>query len=267
MEGHAQPFSPADIAAAMDWWREAGVDYDYSAQPVRWLAPDELVERAPEVPAAYSAPPEQRAARSAPPASAQRVGGDRAGWPADIDAFANWWLEHPSLDGGQVRGRVPPRGPRGASLMVVLAQPEPEDREALLEGATGTLLDSILAAIGTAPDAVYLASALPRHTPGADWAALQSSGLGALLAHHVGLVGPERIILFGPHILPLVGHDPAQIAQNSLSFNHEGRTIPLLAAQELGSLAARPARKAALWRRLLDFAEPRVLGSKLDGTA
>lgn len=267
MEGHAQPFSPADIAAAMDWWREAGVDYDYAAQPVRWLAPDNPVERAPEVPAAYSAPPEQRAARSAPATAAEPVGGDPAGWPSDLEGFARWWLEHPSLDGGQVRGRIPPRGARGAPLMVVLAQPEPEDRENLLEGPAGTLLDSILAALGIAPDAVYLASALPRHTPGADWAALQAGGLGALLAHHVGLVAPERMILFGPNILPLLGNDPAQIAQTSLSFNHEGRTIPLLAAQDLGSLAARPARKAALWRRLLEFAEPGVLGSKLDGTA
>jgi len=267
MEGQAQPFSAADVASALDWWREAGVEYDYSAQPVRWLAPDEPVLRAPEVPPAYSARPEPGAERSTADASAEPVGGDRANWPGDLESFARWWLEHPSLDGGQVRGRIAPRGPKGAELMVVLAQPEPDDRESLLEGPAGTLLEAILAALGIAPDAVYLSSALPRHTPGADWPALQAAGLGALLAHHAGLVAPERMILFGAHVLPLLGHDPAQIAQTSLAFNHEGRTIPLLAAQDLGVLATRPARKAALWRRLLDFAEPGVLGSKLDGTA
>jgi len=233
---------------------------------VRWLAQEPVADAPPAVPAAYAAPAGARgapAADSAPAYAAEApIGGDRAGWPTDLAAFHAWWLEHPALDDGQVRGRVAPRGPAGAGLMIVVPEPEPEDEEHLLSGRGGSLLRAILAAIGSGPEEVYVASALPRATPGADWAAFHARGLGELLAHHIGLVGPKRLILFGPHILPLLGHNPAQIAQTSLSFNHEGRTIPLMGSQDLQVLVDKPARKAALWQRWLAFS-----GSKLDGTA
>ena len=46
--------------------------------------------------------------------------------------------------------------------------------------------------------------------------------------------------------------DPAQSAQNSSHLYHEGQSIALLAARELGSLA-RPAWKARFWRDWLDW--------------
>lgn len=266
MEGQVQPFRTGDIAAALAWWRDAGVDLDFTDDPVRWLADKDdaalAAPPAPALPAAYVAP---RRAEPETVASAVRIGGDRSAWPADLAAFAPWWLAEPTLDGGQVRGRVPPRGPAGAPVMVLVPAPGPAETELLTQGAEASLLAAMLQAMGIAPEQAYLASALPRHMALPDWDSLRAQGLGEVLAHHVALARPERLIVLGSSILPLLGHDPAQIAKTSLAFNHENYSVPILGALDLGTLAARPARKANFWQRWLDFAGPGFSGSEQDG--
>jgi len=180
------------------------------------------------------------------------MGGDPALWPRDLVGFAQWWLTEASLDHGVREGRVAPRGPAGAALMVLVGHPEPTDGERLLDGPEGRLLDAMLRAMGIAPEAVYVAAALPRHTPAADWADLARRGLGAVVRHHIALAGPQRLLVFGSGALSLLGNDPAQSAQNSSQFYHEGRSIALLGARDLG-LLARSAWKARFWHDWLDW--------------
>ena len=53
-------------------------------------------------------------------------------------------------------------------------------------------------------------------------------GMGAVIAHHVALAAPQRLLVFGRGgILALVGHDPAQGSPPSPIFNHEGGSVPL----------------------------------------
>ncbi len=256
MEGTTTPLSGADVAAALGWWREAGVDLDFTDEPQHWLAEPE-VEAVPVLPAAFAA-----AAAAAPreeaPQGPTTIGGDPGQWPTTLPDFANWWLNEPSLDDGQVRGRLAPRGEAGAEWMVLVAQPEADDEAAqtLLSGAEGSLLSAMLRAMGIAPEQAYIASALPRHTPLPDWSSFASRGLGRVLAHHVSLVAPQRLVVFGTGILPLLGHDPTQNAQTSGFFNHERGKVPMLGAFELAAIAARPARKAAFWQRWLEFVGP-----------
>lgn len=258
MEGATQPKLAAQFTAAMAWWRDAGVDLDFADAPTHWLAPEE------EAPAADLAGGLAAAglvpARPAVPAPEPRVpiGGPRETWPQDLAGFTAWWLAEPALDDGMVKDRVPPRGPAGADLMVVIAHPERDDADApdgpaLLSGPEGRLLDAMLGAMGIAPDRVYRAAVLPRHTPLADWPALAADGIGAVLTHHIALVAPKRLIVFGNSVLPLVTHDSAQSAKVLQSFNHEGHTIPLLGAYELGAMLGRPKSKAAFWQRWLDW--------------
>jgi len=237
---------PGDLAAALDWWRQAGVDSDFADMPQPWLAEPGDDKPAPGL--TPSAP--ATALTEAPPAA--RIGGDPASWPADLGAFHGWWRTEPTLDGGPAESRVPPRGPAGAELMIVVGQPEQADTETLLSGSDGRLLAAMLTAMRIAPDAIYLASALPRHAPARDWAELGRHGLGAVLRHHVALARPRRLLVFGEGVLPLLSHDPAQNAQNSSVFYHEGQTIPLLGGRELG-LFTRPAWKARFWRDWLDW--------------
>lgn len=247
MEGLGQPerefLRPGDIAGALEWWRDAGVDLAFADAPSTWLAQ-------PEQPAA---PREIRSAAPPPPEPVQaRIGGDSGLWPQDLAAFRQWWLDEPTLDDGVVRGRVPPRGPAGAGLMIVVAQPEADDVDELLSGPSGRLLAAMLAAMQVDPEQIYLAAALPRTMPAPDWADLGRRGLGEVLRHHVALVRPRRLLVFGEGVLSLLGHDPAQNAQNSSQFYHQDMTIGMLGARDLG-LLARPAWKARLWRDWLDW--------------
>ncbi len=237
-----------DFAAAMDWWNEAGLDCLYNDAPTRWIAPPAPAEaKAPDKLAPIARPPAASAGEPAAPPV------DRGAWPKDLSAFAEWWMTEPWLDGGRTAGRVPPRGKSGARLMVVVPEPEREDSDQLLCGPQGRLLAAMLGAMGIPREDVYAASVLPRHTPMADWAAVARQGIGDVLAHHIQLVAPERILAFGGNILALFGNDLPNSAAVSRKFNHEGLSVPLLSAMDLAALLARPRAKARLWQMWLEW--------------
>ena len=249
MNSDDNPDWAADLAAAQAWWREAGVDLTFADEPTDWLE----AARAREAQSvAEPAPARAEATIKAAPA-ALGLGGNRAQWPTTLPDFAGWWLTEPSLDPAPAAQRVMPAGPHAAPLMVLVAMPEPGDSAALLGGKQGKLLDAILGAFGVSRERVYLASVLPRPIAAPDWAALTDAGLGEVLAHHIALAAPERLIVFGRDVSPLLGHDPAQVAQSSLRFNHEGVSVPLVFAPALEALLERPALKRGLWARWLDW--------------
>lgn len=243
MELSSETLSGRDIVGAFDWWREAGVDLDLADEPRSWISAPEAVE----------VEPSPLPAPQARPKPIERIGGDPAALPQSLDNFRAWWMAEPSLDGGMVHARVPPRGTGNAEVMALVPFPETEDSDRLLSGPHGKLLDAMLAAMGIAPDQAYRASVLTRHSPHPDWAALHAAGLGEVLARHIALAAPRRLIVFDGNILPLLGHDPANSAQTLREFNHEGRTIPLLPAMDLGVMIDNPRRKASFWQRWLDW--------------
>lgn len=246
----AAKYSSAEqLMAAIDWWRSAGVEHDFADEAQNWLARPEPEADVAAAPASIAKP---TFTAPAPPPVA-RIGGDAALWPQDLAAFQAWWLAEPALDLGQIAGRVAPRGPIGAELMVMVDNPEAQDSDRLLSGPRGRLLNAIVAALGMAADAVYFASVLPRHMPLPDWDALATRGLGDLARHHVALAAPKRLIGFGSHVSSLLGHDPAKNAQSLPQIWRLDAALPALAAPELESLLARPMGKARLWQALLDW--------------
>ena len=247
MNARDKPDWAAELAAAQAWWREAGVDLAYAEAATDWL--EGARAKVGESPAKASSP-QPEAVRVAPP---PRIGGDRAHWPATLDGFADWWLTEPSLDPAPAAERVLPAGPHRAPLMVLVAMPEAGDGAALLGGRQGQLLDAILTAFGFRRDEIYLASVVPRPLAAPDWAGLARDGLSEVLAHHIALAAPQRLIVFGRDVSPLLGHDPAQVAQSSPAFNHERGSVPLAFAPALESLLEHPARKRGLWARWLDW--------------
>ena len=240
------------IAATFDWWRDAGVDCDFTDDPKSWIA---AAEPAAEAPPQYRPVPEKRAAEPAPAAKIEP-----SALPADLPAFNDWWLSEPMLDAGRVSGRVPPRGNAAAKLMIIVAHPETGDSDALLSGSQGRGLSAMLQAMGIAPEAAYLASALPRHTPHADWAGAADAGLGVALLRHIELVSPKRLIVFGDNILPLLGNDLPKFGRDFLKVNHDGEKVALLVARELGALLERPRWKAGFWQRWLEWTSGSTAG-------
>ena len=248
MDNRPNPPLADAIAAAFDWWREAGVDCDFADEPADWLARETPAVAAQPVPEAMP-----REFGAPEPAARAVVTVDAAALPADLASFAEWWLAEPTLDDGRLGGRVPPHGVQAAEWMVVVSEPEQGDCERLLSGPQGRLLDGVLAALGCDPAQAYVASVLTRHTPMADWDAIAARGLGRVLAHHVALVRPRRLIVFGNNILPLLVNDPAHNPAVLREFHHDGGSIPLFAARGLPALLERPRWKAALWQGLLDW--------------
>ncbi len=247
MTGRPAPSLADSIAAAQAWWREAGVDFAYNDEPAPWLA-DEQADEAP-APAALAAP-----ARPPEP-ERPRIGGDRAGWPQDLAAFGDWWLAEPSLDAGGTHPRVAPRGEAGTDLLVLVPMPEESDRETLLSGPQGRLLDSFALAAGIAPEAVAVASALPRHAPLPDWAGLAANGHGEVLLHLLALAAPKRVIVLGRSILPLLGHDPPQAAPAVSELAIQGRAVPLLTTYAPERLLENARLRAGLWQRWLEWTD------------
>lgn len=262
MPAAPKPDLPAQLAEAFAWWRDAGVDCDFLDEPVAWLAQAPAPEPS-QVREGRDQGPTKRNFSAKPPSSQRDRGsvGDTLGYPAidpktlpgSLEEFPGWWLAEPALDGGRTSGRVPPRGCAGAALMVLVPEPEAEDRERLLSGAQGRLLDAMLGAMGLGFDEVYLASVLPRHMPMPDWSALRAQGMGKVLAHHVRLVAPRRLVAFGTGILPLMGNDPPNRPAALRQFNHEDISLPLLAARDLATLLDRPRWKADVWRAWLEW--------------
>jgi len=236
------------LASALDWWREAGVDGDFADQPRNWL------ER-PEPKAEAEAAPQAEAAK--PPAAPQipPLGGERAGWPDSLEAFADWWRSDPALDTPGTGPRIPPRGAAGAELMVLVPMPEEADREKLLAGPQGELVANMLKAMGIEDDRAYIAAALPRHARHPDWQALAERQLGEVLRHHVALAAPRRLLVLGRKLLPLFAHDPAQDTPIAGQIALEGIGVPVLAAVGPETLLDRAQFRKTLWRAWLDWTD------------
>lgn len=249
MDNRSNPGLEAQIAAAFDWWREAGVDDDLANTPTDWLARPEETAPAPAFPEMAVVPTRSQA----PPPAAPVIAMDRSDLPGDLDAFNQWWLEEPKLDAGRTSDRIPPRGALRPEMMVIVPEPEADDEDRLLSGPQGQLLDAILAALNLDPAHTYIASILPRHTPMADWGEVTSRGLGITLVQHITLVRPQRLLVFGTNIPPLLQNDPAHNRASLRLFNHEDLSIPLFVARGLPALLERPRWKAMLWQGLLDW--------------
>lgn len=247
-----------EFAASLAWWQAAGVDCDFADDATAWLAD------APVAVATGGAQP----ARVAPPAPTERQGApasrqvpadtpltvpatlrrDLLGEspPQDLAAFHDWWMTAPGIDTARAFPRIPPRGSVEAALMVLVPQPEPGDSERLLSGAQGRLLANILTAIGIDEGAVYIASALPCHTPMADLAMLAAGGMDAVTAHHIALAHPQRLLAFGTGLAPMLG---ATTEHPLREINHAAGKVPVIVSETLDSLMEMPRLKARFWRR------------------
>ena len=247
---HIGPTLAESIAAAQQWWRDAGVDMLFDDEPHGWLQ-DPAVPDAPKVqPIPFAAP-----ALAEPEPVATRMGGDRGSWPADLAALQTWWLEEPTLNVGGLNAPIAPRGQAGAALMVLVPMPESEDTDQLLSGREGRLLASFALAAGIDPASLYVAAALPRHMAVPDWAGLRAGGLGDVLLHHIHLAAPQRLLAMGRDVLPLLGHDPAQLSPGPGLLQVEGRQVPLLATYAPGRLLDHARLRAGFWQQWLDWTD------------
>ena len=241
-----------ELTAHREWWRLAGVDLDFADDATAWLGEPESAE---SVQTPEPSPRKEHAALAEDPIAEKtcrpNLLGDAA--PETLDAFQEWWLSAPGLDPIGPRGRVCSRGPAEASVMVLVVHPEEGDSDRLLAGPQGKLLEAILAAMGTTSQETYVASALPRYMPMADCTAEMQRGMGEVLAHHIALAAPRRIVAFGAGLAALLGNDAEKDYGNLPIIHHKPSNIPVMMSEDLESLMGMPKLKARFWRRWLEW--------------
>ena len=231
------------LAAAQQWWRGAGVDFDYLDEATPWLAELEETQEAAPSPVA-EAPMETTPEPVRPLVEA----GDL---PEDLTSFQKWWCDPASPIPGAAGPRIAPHGAAGAKLMIVVPAPEPGDTDTLLTGPQGRLIANIQSALGLGEEQTYLAAALPSPMAEPGWSELRQQGLGTALAHHIALVAPERVLLFGRGLPILLGH-PEDAAQEAFtSFDSPAGKLPVITSFAPDRLLGNARAKARLWHRLL----------------
>lgn len=158
-------------ASALQWWEEAGVDTIVGEAPHEWLT---TKAAAPAMPAA-----------AAPEAL-----------PATLDAFQAWLAATTDLPFAAASAtRAAPAGDPASGLMILVDMPSPDG--ALVAGEAGALLDRMLGAIGRGRDSIYLAPLSPARSPTGTIDAGAAQRLAEIARHHIGLVAPRALLLFG----------------------------------------------------------------------
>jgi DNA polymerase len=234
------------VAAAQEWWREAGVDSDFADAPRNWL-------EQPEKPAPEPEPEPTRAAGEQARPVIPPLGGDPATWPQTFAEFAPWWLASDALETAGTAPRIAPRGSVEAELMVLVPMPEASDSDRLLSGPHGRLIANMLRAMGVAEESALLAAALPRHAHHPDWRALAEREFGKVLLHLVNLAAPKRLLVLGRAMLPLFGHGSAQPGQKPLPIELQGGAVPALVSFGPENLLETPRFRKSLWQGWLDW--------------
>ncbi len=257
MTAHQPPFA-AELTAALQWWELAGVTYDFADDATDWLAEavpqpgagiGNSADKAAQTASTNAIPPKEQSGKEI----VQRVNllGDSP--PSSLSDFQTWWLEVPGLDAIGPRGRIAPRGVAAPQVMVLVPDPEAGDSASLLSGPQGRLLSNMLRAMGLDESQCYIASALPRHTPMADTVTLGAGGMDAVTLHHLGLVSPQKLLVFGSSTLPLLGRDVSEPYQSLREINYASSKVPTLVSEGLDSLLGMPQLKARFWRRWMEW--------------
>jgi uracil-DNA glycosylase len=180
VERGSDPFSPAAVESALNWWTEAGVDTLVAEQPRDWLRPE-------------TKPPPRSPVRGA------------AGAPADLppdqlDLFQAWLASNERLPlASPGAPRICPAGDPASGLMILADMPTGEDCAAgtLISGETGRLFDRMLAAIGRDRGTIYLAALSCIRSPSGQLNNETVKSCAALARHHIGLAAPKAVLLFG----------------------------------------------------------------------
>ncbi|MGU3392108.1 uracil-DNA glycosylase [Sphingomonas sp. M1A8_2b] len=220
-------------ASALDWWHEAGVDTLVDDVPRDWFAaPKPLV-----------AP----AATPVTPVAAPST------MPVSLAEFLAWrsGAEVPEADWSGVS--LAATGPADATVMVLVDCPDRDDGDAgaLLSGASGRLLDRMLAAIGLTRDEVHLASVCAKRPTAGRIQREVEDRLADIAKHHIGLVAPQRVLLLGNAASRAILGTELQAARGCLHpFNHKRGQSSVVASFHPRFLIEKPAAKAEAWKDL-----------------
>lgn len=227
-------FSADEAASTLAWWADAGVDVLISEEPRDWL-------RTPAKAQASSAP-----AAAPPPPPVEEL-------PKQLGLFQAWLRESDDLPfAAPAAPRICPSGDPASGLMMMIDMPSMDDCSSgsLLSGETGALFDRMLTAIGYDRDSIYLAAFSCLRAPGG-LSGAPVERCATLARHHVGLVQPRALLLFGDACAKaLLGQSMAQARGRWHELATHTGPVRTLVTIPPAYLLAHPAAKKHAWADL-----------------
>ena len=244
------------------WYIEAGVDEFVGETPVDWFArqatPDPTPAReAPRPLSGASLAPEPVSQPVARPAPRMVEAASLAELQQLVEAFDGCALK------ATASRTVFGVGNAGAKLMLIGEAPgAEEDRQGIpFVGASGQLLDRMLAAIGLARDEVYITNTLYWRPPG-NRTPTPAEAMTCLpfLLRQIELVGPQVLVLVGsPAARLLLGRSEGVMRLRGQWFAHQSpglaQPVPTRATFHPAFLLRSPGQKREAWRDLLAIRE------------
>ena len=228
----------SDVASALDWWREAGVDTLVEDAPRDWLSTPM------PAPAAFV----QAAAAAAVPAEPAA-----AAMPDQLADFIAWRLGDAAPEVEWRGVSIAASGPADAAIMVLVDCPDKDDGDAgtLLSGAAGALFDRMLAAIGLSRDTVHLAAVCAKRPVAGRMPRETEARLSDISRHHVGLIAPKRLLCLGNAASrAILGAEMPGTRGSLHSFHHKGGETGVVASFHPRFLLEKPVAKAEAWKDL-----------------
>jgi DNA polymerase len=235
----------------LQWWSDAGVDVLIDEVPRDWLRPQPAptpLAIAPAHPLAPTASPEALApAPPAPQAPPEAI-------PDQLDLFQAYLKSSETLAfAAPSAPRVCPSGDPASGLMILTDMPSADDCMAgtLLSGEAGRLFDRMLAAIGRDRGSIYLAALSCLRSPDGRFSTPAALNCATLARHHIGLVAPKAVLLFGDACSKaLTGLSMAQARGRWHEIQTQSGPAKALVSIPPSTLLNLPAAKAHAWADL-----------------
>lgn len=248
----AQNRSAEQIESLRDWWSLAGVDLHYNSEPASLL-----VETAASTRPVESKPVETIAPTESKPQSPQN-GAERQifdeNYPSDHGDFLAWLSSSENLiEAGWSKNQVLPTGAIEPEIMTIVAMPDQGDlaENSFFTPKNAALLANMLKAIGCDSQNSYSASiALTRSFDGRIDGQYHAV-LKKRILHHIGLVRPKRIVIFGDTCSHLFfGENLLTARKNKQFINYSSSKTEAIATFHPRILNERPEFKAEAWKDL-----------------
>ena len=242
--------SRADAAALLGWWIEAGVDVPVAEEPRDWRK----ARHRPLVPEGEARNVE--AAALSPETLPQQPGPQAESEmprprPDSFEAFHEWLAQSSDLPLFRAgAARALPHGPREAAVMLLTGIPTAEDvaEGKPIGGAAWQLATRMLAAIGIAPEAAYVAASTCFSGTGTRFSPGETEACRETVLAQIALAAPRRLLLLGDAPARLLIGQPLAQARGRL---HRIGGIPAVVTFHPRHLLERPTDKALAWRDLL----------------
>jgi len=235
-------------AAALRWWRQAGVDFTVDEAPRDRFAPE-------SAPPAPPAPPSAPAAAIPPAEGGALASSELAAAASDLDTLR---LNMESFEGCALKRTatqlVFADGVPGSRVMFVGEAPGGDEDKIgrPFVGRAGQLLDRMLAAIGLERSQVYIANVVPWRPPGNRTPTPQETqACLPFIRRQIELAAPEILVCMGLSSAQTLlgikeGITKARGKWCAYRFD-DGRELRALAMFHPAYLLRQPAQKRAAW--------------------